>query len=275
MAHSTSRLSLGIPDGGDLESAYPPLIGGAMNTLDNSVIVTEGTISARPLATAVEKDRIYKATDTGLWYISNGANWNVMSIGLRGATNIATSQSTSSTTFTTLATPDQVTGIVLPANGLIRVWYQALWQYSAGTGSAQAAIFIGSNQLLVQGWDGGGAGHAPLPEAAFGTPAAPNEPLFSFFGGLASGSSSTAASADATTGQAVGYINGNGGPPSIQLGVQQMSIPSGSQVVSAIGGPCDIFASAGTYTISVQFKASAGSVTASNRKLWVQAVPFG
>src|SRR5438309_7960968 len=43
-----------------------------------------------------------------------------------------------------LTTPDQVTGIVLPTNGLIAVWYQATWQTAAG--NAQAALFLGSNQ---------------------------------------------------------------------------------------------------------------------------------
>ncbi len=41
------------------------------------------------------------------------------------------------------------------------------------------------------------------------------------------------------------------------------------------GGPCDIDnLPAGTYTVSVQFKASSGSVTASNRRLRVQVISF-
>ena len=35
-----------------------------------------------------------------------------------------------------------------------------------------------------------------------------------------------------------------------------------------------VFAAAGTYDISVQFKASSGSVTVKNRKLWVWTMGF-
>ena len=56
----------------------------------------------------------------------------------RGAVNISAAQSISSPGYATLSTPDEVTGIVLPANGLIRVWYQATWQESI-PGDARAA----------------------------------------------------------------------------------------------------------------------------------------
>jgi hypothetical protein len=43
----------------------------------------------------------------------------------------------------------------------------------------------------------------------------------------------------------------------------------------AFGGSCEIFAAAGTYTVSVQFKGiGSTSVSVSNRKLWVQVLPF-
>jgi len=209
----------------------------------------------------------------------DGTDWLVIGgrPGGSGATNISASQSTSSTSFTVLSTPDEVTGIVLPTNGLIRVWYQAMWQTSVA-GAGQAAIFLGSNQVSIQGWDGT-TGHEPLVQSAWGTTAATNEPLFSYFGGLGSGQSGTAYSADVTTGQIVGFANEDGGSIGTQLGVAQTSFgypSSGVGSQSAItGGACDIFAAAGTYTVSVKFKASSGTVTASNRKLWVEVIPFG
>lgn len=160
---------------------------------------------------------------------------------VKGATNISTSQSTSSTTYTTLATPDQVTGIVLPSNGLICVWYQATWQSSVNA-AGSAAIFVGSNQLQAEN-----TGASPAAQSAVTSGTANNSPLFSAAPGL-SGANVTGYTGDVTTGQAVGAANS--------------------------GGPCYIFVSAGTYTISVQFKASSGSVTASNRKLWVEAKSF-
>jgi hypothetical protein len=40
------------------------------------------------------------------------------------------------------------------------------------------------------------------------------------------------------------------------------------------GGPVKVFAAAGTYDISVQFKTSAGTLSVKNRKLWARAVAF-
>jgi hypothetical protein len=138
--------------------------------------------------------------------------------------------------------PDQVAGIVLPTNGLIRVAYQATWQESV-TGAAKAAIFIGANQLKINA--SGGA--APVvQEVGIGTPSPTDNPLSTYRVGLVSGGSAVASGANVTTGQVVG------GP-----GLE--------------GGECLIFAAAGTYTISVQFKAAAGTVTVKDRRLWVEA----
>jgi hypothetical protein len=143
---------------------------------------------------------------------------------VKGATSIATSQSTSSTTYTTLATPDQVTGLVLPANGLIAVWYQAAWQESVAS-AARAAIFIGSNQVQFAC-----TGASPVvQETANNDSSTPNinRPLYTRFNGLVSGpTSSTSYGGDVTTVQIVGSSNSD-------------------------GGPCYIFAAAGSYTVSV------------------------
>jgi hypothetical protein len=158
----------------------------------------------------------------------------------RGWANIATSEVRTNTAYGLLPTPDQVTELVLPANGLIAVWYQATWQQS-GVGTAQAAIFLGTNQLKV--WVGTG-GTVPTVQNAGGSASSNiNTPLFTYAGGLTAGGNSSNYTGDVTTGQIVGS-NTN-------------------------GGPCYIFAAAGTYHVSVQFAATSGSVTASNRKLWV------
>lgn len=189
---------------------------------------------------------------------------------VKGASNIATSQSTSSTTYTTLTTPDQVTGIVLPTNGLIAVWFQATWQGPAA-GNQNAAIFLGSNQAQIQGFDS--VTHGPLTQAALLPADTGAQPLFSYWGGLGSSQSASATyGADVTTGQIVGYSNVSGQVAST-LGASNFTSGASSTVFQA-GGPCYMFAAAGTYTVSVQFKTSTGSVTASNRKLWVQALSF-
>lgn len=72
---STSRLSLNYPEEGDGETNYPAVSVQQMDTLDDAVLVTEGTISARPAANTFEKDHVYKATDTKQWFMSDGTNW--------------------------------------------------------------------------------------------------------------------------------------------------------------------------------------------------------
>ena len=190
-------------------------------------------------------------------------------VGALGSTlstsNISTTETLTSAAYATLTTPDQVTGIVLATNGLIAVWYQAMWQESVA-GAGRAAIFIGSNQLQVQSI----VAHAPATQAAAtsATTAAVDVPLFSFAGGLASVNAASGSTADVTTGQVVGIARGTTtGTPAEEIGGTVGQLPTSS----SIGGPCYIQGlAAGTYTISVQFKATSGSVTAKNRKLWVR-----
>src|SRR6185312_11970680 len=56
---------------------------------------------------------------------------------IKGSSVIATSESRSNTAFGLMPTPDQVSGLVLTAAGLIVVWYQATWSESvANAGQA-------------------------------------------------------------------------------------------------------------------------------------------
>ena len=123
------------------------------------------------------------------------------------------------------------------------VAYQATWQESASS-AGNAAIFLNGNQLQIP------AASGPIVTAATCSGVASNGVLQTTPGGLV-GLSASSYSGDVTTGQVISNTN-----------------------VQPAGGPCWIFAAAGTYTVSVQFKASSGSVAASNRKLWVQAVSF-
>jgi hypothetical protein len=176
---------------------------------------------------------------------SQSAGVNASGQTVKGAVNIATSQSTGSTTYTTLATPDQITGLVLPTNGLLVMWYRAIFASSVNS-AGSATVFVNSNQLVV---DEGGSG-PPVVQSAVTANANVNNGLYSTAEGLASTNSPFNYGSDATTGQIVG---------------------GGS---SGQGGPIYIFAAAGTYTVSVQFKASSGTVTALSRKLWVSALSF-
>lgn len=247
------QISLSLPQVGGTNASQEPLIPGDFTTVQN---VINGNLDSNNIANT----------------LAQSATVNTGTQTVKGATNIATSESRTNVAYGTLTTPDQVSGIVLPSNGLIAVWYQAMWQCSvAVANTAQAAIFIGANQLQVQDsiTNGPSAQSARLGSGAANV----NQALFSLPIGLASNANASATAGDVTTGQAVGFgatVGGGSAGFFTGNGANSGSIAASS----ASGGPCWIFAAAGTYAISVQFKSSSGSVTASNRKLWVQAFSF-
>lgn len=164
----------------------------------------------------------------------------------RGKSNIPTSENTSATTYAigNLTTPDRVQNVVLPTDGLIVVAYQAIWQNTVAN-NARAAIFIGATQLKQSKQTG-----VPVVQEATG----PNEVnddigLATTSFGLFGDSVGVGATTEVTTGQLIGTF--------------------------AQAGVCHVFAAAGTYDISVQFKNNAaGTLTAKNRHLWVWTIGF-
>lgn len=168
----------------------------------------------------------------------------------RGVIATATAQNTTSSSYTTLSTADQVSNVVLPSNGILVVGFHGTWSETV-SGAARAAIFIGSNQLKVSTTAGG----APVvQEAATGGATSSADYLLgtSTIGLIGQGQTS-AYSGNVTTGQLIGT----------------------SLAGSGIGaGLSYIFAAAGTYTVSVKFKTSSGTVSAKNRCLWVATMGF-
>lgn len=150
---------------------------------------------------------------------------------------IATEESRTNTAFGTLTTADEIKEVVLPTNGVIRIGYVALVKSSV-SGAGRVAIFLGSNQLKT---------------ASEGAPAvqesATLETTFMQFGSTTGGMSNQNASPGASSFVTTGQVLGAGG-----------------------GGMAEVFAAAGTYSISVRFKASSGSITAKERKLWVEVL---
>jgi hypothetical protein len=170
----------------------------------------------------------------------------------RGKSIIATEESRTNTSYGTMTTPDQVSNVVLPTDGLIVIGYMALWKSSVAAAGA-AAVFLNSNQLKVRY----GPNAAPITtSAATGSTADRWEALGTTPNGITSpGQAASDATSDVTTGQVVGVVGEISG-------------------VDATGGVCHIFAAAGTYTVSIQFKSSSGSVTVKERKLWVWSQGF-
>lgn len=219
-----------------------------------------GLYAALPAASPGKAGRTYRCTDTDELFLDNGVAWvkipqgtDLPLLGLsesgttrRGKSIIATSQATGSATYTTLATPDLVT-VTLPTDGLLYITYHATWSQTVAS-AARAAIFLSATQL--KGSDGN-TGVPVVSEAGCSATANQDHALYTSGGGLV-GNDQTGGWSDVTTGQVIGQVLGVGGG-------------------SAPGGQIEVFAAAGTYDVSVKFKASSGTVTASNRKLWVKA----
>ena len=167
----------------------------------------------------------------------------------RGKSIIAATETRTNTAYGLLTTPDRVQNVVLPTDGLIFMAYQATWQYSVASAGA-AAFFLGATQVVLD-VNNGLSGSAAA--ASSSTAAGVDHSLASYGGGLGSDLNAGTYPGDATTGQVVGQSSTVGG---VQAGV------------------CLLFAAAGTYDVSVQFKAVSGSVTAKSRKMWVWTAGF-
>jgi hypothetical protein len=203
---------------------------------------------------------------------------------LSGATNakatlIETEQSRQSASYGTLTTPDKVEGIVLPTKGLIVVSFDARWK-SSSAAAGRAAIFLtkegGSANQYKAKVDRASTGAVTM-AACTGATAAIFEQLFSAGSvGLAgitgwTGAAEGSLEADVTTGQGLfGVRKGEKETPKIEVGGTAVSaIP-----YSVTGGPTYVLAEAGTYTVDIRFKATSGSVTAINRRLYVWTREF-
>ena len=177
----------------------------------------------------------------------------------------AAEQETASASFVSLG--DEVT-VTLPENGLVAIAYQATWQESVAE-AGRAAIFLGANQLKVAM---GQLVDKPENLEAKNNNGSANQwiPLYSFTGGICAAAQAVAASytGDVTTGQIVGGFAGGGGGTSFVAG----GAGSFAQAGVVGGGPCYVFAAAGTYKITVQFRSSSGTVKVKNRKLWAWVV---
>lgn len=190
----------------------------------------------------------------------------------RGKSIIATSESRTNVAYGTLTTPDQVAGIVLPTDGLIHIMYKATWQESVNS-AGRAAIFIGATQLKVPAVGGAGASASALQESFINNgSAAIDSVLSSSPMGLVClvGANGQAYGGDVTTGQATGTVLAVNGALRTIVGSDQIALVTSYFT----GNVCSVFAAAGTYTISVQYKSTSGSVTAKDRKLWVWSTGF-
>lgn len=169
----------------------------------------------------------------------------------RGKSIIATEESVTSTSYATPTTPDTISNLVLPTDGLIAIWVQVMWKYSVAFATAQAAVFLDSNQVTVA--TDGTASPANAEVTNGGLHNTYGE-ISSFGGGLLA---ATTIISRSTTGQILGTAD-----------------PTSTTAPQYRGGPMYVFAAAGTYSVSIKYKANAGAVTVKNRILLAHSVGF-
>lgn len=155
--------------------------------------------------------------------------------------------------------PDAVT-VEVPTGGRLFIGFEALWKESV-SGSARAAIFIGANQLKIPYGT-----NVDLQAARVDGLSAGNYRRVTAAGpGLVSQALGVAAAASVGTGQVVGHWGAWG----MELGTTYVS---GGTAEPITPGLCIVRVDPGTYSVSVQWKASGGAtVSAKERKLWVEA----
>ena len=242
------------------------LIVGGDFTVSGSLSLPSGSIGSGPLAeNSVTASEIAEGV-VGVSELEDDAK----------ATIIASEQSRESASYGTLTTADKVEGVVLPTKGLIYVAYTALWKESV-QGAGRAAIFIGADQLKIGSRNG-----APLTEAALITPHDSSPAKFGILhtdriGLISPGDNSLGNASLVTTGMAMASVQTGSKPVKAEIGGSETVVTAKDPVENssiASGGVCAIFAAAGTYDVSVQFKATSGSVTAKERRLYVWVKSF-
>lgn len=173
---------------------------------------------------------------------------------------VPTDESRTNVAYGTLTTPDLIEDIVVPANGLLMVAFEAQFrcdQVDAG----HAAIFIGANQLKCTQ-----VGQAAAQLQSAPTAQASNwQQLFSTPIGLAA-TQGTLSYSMVTTGQALGIASDSVGPGgNTRYALDNANIKT---IAAPSGGVCCVRGlAAGTYDVSVQYMATSGTVSARNRKL--------
>lgn len=148
---------------------------------------------------------------------------------------IATEQTRENVAFGTLTTPDEITSVVVPENGLMVIAYSAIVKSSAEE-AGKIAIFIGANQLKSAG--------STVPVAV---------------------ETATSGTAFATLSSSLVGLSVN-----VSKGTSFVTTGQTLTASSTTGGLCYVQRlAAGTYNVSVQYKATSGSVTAKERYLAV------
>jgi hypothetical protein len=149
---------------------------------------------------------------------------------------ISKEESRESTVFGTLPTADLIKEVVVGEEGLVRIGYSARFKSSVSA-AGKAAVFLGVNQLKLFTTESKAVAASTVGLGFRSLSSGSNAGLVTYASGDAVG-------ADATTGQLLS--------------------------TSLDGGMAELWLAAGTYDISVQYRATEGKVTAKERRIWVE-----
>lgn len=171
----------------------------------------------------------------------------------RGKSVIAGSEAIAGTSFAALTTPDRVASVVVPSGGVLWVSYWAILTKTVGgvAETASIGLFLGSNQV----------------KSRFGVAPASGVSLGNFgIDGLFTGAAATSA--------AVAFTD------FVDAGMGTLTSTNGSPADDTtnghpIGGFVPVSVAAGTYTVEMRFKKTAGAtVGVSARRLYVKVEAF-
>lgn len=172
----------------------------------------------------------------------------------RGKFVLASTHTTTSTSYVLMSSPDRVQGVKLETDGIIWVTYSAEWR--ALSTACQAAIFLNSSPVVVKQST---TGLASLSSAV-------RLPTVSTWGCLVT---ETGGSGTVNGLQSQYNFSATPGPGDDASSGQFLGM--GSRGAQEVG----IFASAGVYDVSVRFLAAAGGQSlVKNRRLYVRAEAF-
>lgn len=231
-----TELSFNLPEKGEARSSSDAKIREGLSKtketvnggLDHSNLSGSAGITNGQLAGELEGSKLKEGTieakrfESGLGRIK----WYTPKI-------TATEQTRESASFGTLPTADEISSVVMPANGLMLIGFRAQVKSSVEN-AGKIAIFLGGNQLKTVSLAGNEGQEASTNTAG----------VFSNVSSAVTGLTAvTQAAVPVTTGQILG--------------------------TSTAGGFIAVFAAEATYNVTIQYKATSGSVTAKERKLWV------
>jgi hypothetical protein len=170
----------------------------------------------------------------------------------RGRSVIATSEAIAGTSYAALTTPDRVSSVVVPSNAVLWVsyWCQMIKTVGGASETASVGLFLNGTQVKSR------FGTAPASGASGG--------LFETAGQLAAASTISAA-------VFTDYVDSGMAGTASTSGAPADDTTNGHPV----GAFVPVVVAAGTYTVDVRFKKTAGAtVSVSTRRLYVKAEAY-